>query len=577
MGCLWDGVVKLMRRENLVLLLLFIGAWAIRSVGVDYGYFHGDERMNDAAKAMTGQLIPGQHFYPPLLNYINAVGFAGLFAVGKGLSWWQSAGDFRAQYFDDPTIFYITARFLTGAMGALIAPLAFVIARGLKQSVARAAIVGVMVGITPLGVYFSFIAKGDVPLATATILIVLVFLQRMRVPASMRLDVMLGLVVVIGLSFKHSLVFFLVPLLIAHGALLLPQTGGRGYLRALGTSLLTILVTWPVLNIGIVLDFENFITFQKIQAVMSVQEDASLWQAMGLWLDRATHLQWGINGVMVIAFLLLPVLLMSGASRLPQRRALMALWLVTGVGILLLAAVVRLRQPEHLWISFFMVMQLLAALALVDLAGHARRAVSGIAWGALGISAALSIYALVLLWGQTLAAPVTQDISRIISQEYADRKVLTGVVLDIPKTMAAQAFEFARLDGLAAKYDVQMPERAPERTIQTDVTGSVFHIPMPGVMFGLEDATDEELKGKVKPYAWPLQKQEWQVKHWVAQGFDVIVVSHLEYLINETPSATFRKFYASLAQTCTAAHVIAPRKPLFLEREVIIFDCANVN
>ncbi len=566
----------MVRRENLVLLLLFFGTWAIRVVGTDYGYFHGDERINSAAKAMAGQLIPEQHFYPPLVNYINAVGFSGLFVVGKVLSWWQDVGGFRAQYFDDPTIFYVTARLITAAMGALMAPLVFVIARGLKQPIIQAAVIAVMVGVTPLGVYFSYIAKGDVPLATATILIVLVFLQRERVTTSMRLDVTLGLAIAIGLSFKHSLVFFLVPLLVAHVVLLAPQLGARGYLRALGVSLASIFIAWPVLNIGIVLDFENFIAFQNIQAVMSVQSDASLWDALGLWLARAIHLQWGINGVMVIAFLLLPVLIISGNSRLPQQRALIALWLVNCVGMLLLAATVGMRQPVHLWINFFVVMQLLGALALVDLAGDIRRVVSSTAMGVLGVSAALSIYALVLLWGQTLSAPVTHDISRIISQEYSDRKVVTGVVLDIQQTKAAQAFEFTRVDGLAAKYDIQMPERAPENLILTDTEGAVFYIAMPVAMFGLEDATEDDLKGNVKPYAWPLQAQEWQVEYWVAQGFDIFIVSDLNNLMNETPSKLYRQFYTSLAETCTTAHVIAPRKPLFLEQEVTIFDCADV-
>lgn len=562
-------------REKLALVVLFLGAWAIRVVGVDYGYFLGDERINDAVKVMTGQFIPGQHFYPPLLNYINAIGFSGLFAVGKVLSWWEDAGGFRTQYFDDPTVFYVTARLITAAFGALSAPLAFVIARGLKQSVVQAFVVATMVGITPLGVYFSYIAKGDVPLATATILIVMVFLQRVRVISSVRLDIMLGMAIVVGLSFKHSIVFFLLPLFVAHAALLIPQIGAKGYMRALGVSFATLFLAWPVLNIGIVLDIGNFIAFQKIQAVMSVQADANLWMAVGLWLARAMNLQQGINGVMVIAFLILPALLLSGHSRLPQRRALIALWLVTCVGMLLLATTVGMRQPGHLWISFFVVMQLLGALALVDLGGHVRRAVSSTAVVALGVSAALSIYALVSLWNQTLAAPMTHNISRIILEEYSARKILSGVLLDIQQAKAAQVFEFARLDRLAAKYAVQMPERAHERIIQFDVEGAVFHIPMPSVMFGLEDATEEDLKGKVKPFAWPLQAQEWRLEYWITQGFDIFIVSNLDYLVNETPSKTFRQFYTLLAETCTAAHVIEPRKPLFLEREVTIFDCGG--
>ena len=66
-------------------LVLFTVAFLLRAVGADYGYFHGDERINEAAKVLTGQLVPEQHFYPPLINYLNAIGLAGLFGLGPPL------------------------------------------------------------------------------------------------------------------------------------------------------------------------------------------------------------------------------------------------------------------------------------------------------------------------------------------------------------------------------------------------------------------------------------------------------------------------------------------------------------
>ena len=66
-----------------LMLLMFIVAVLFRSIGINYGYWHGDERVNDAAKVLTGQLVPGQHFYPPLWNYINAVAYAIVYIVGR--------------------------------------------------------------------------------------------------------------------------------------------------------------------------------------------------------------------------------------------------------------------------------------------------------------------------------------------------------------------------------------------------------------------------------------------------------------------------------------------------------------
>jgi hypothetical protein len=93
------------KTEAWIFLALFAVALGLRLIGLDYGYFHGDERVNDAAKVLAGQLVPGQHFYPPFINYLNAVALVALFPVGLLSGWWEGAGDFRAAYFIDPTPF----------------------------------------------------------------------------------------------------------------------------------------------------------------------------------------------------------------------------------------------------------------------------------------------------------------------------------------------------------------------------------------------------------------------------------------------------------------------------------------
>lgn len=78
---------------------------------------------------LTGDLVPGQHFYPPPIHDLNALGLAGRFALGLPLAWWGGPGAFRAQYFSDPTVFHVTARLLAALIGALLAPLFYAIAR----------------------------------------------------------------------------------------------------------------------------------------------------------------------------------------------------------------------------------------------------------------------------------------------------------------------------------------------------------------------------------------------------------------------------------------------------------------
>ena len=74
--------------------VLFLLAFMVRAYSVDYGLFLGDERINEAAKVLTGKLIPDQHFYPPFINYLNGVAFGFLFVIGLAADWWDGTSGF---------------------------------------------------------------------------------------------------------------------------------------------------------------------------------------------------------------------------------------------------------------------------------------------------------------------------------------------------------------------------------------------------------------------------------------------------------------------------------------------------
>jgi hypothetical protein len=268
-----------------------------------------------------------------------------------------------------------------------------------------------------------------------------------------------------------------------------------------------------------------------------------------------------------------PIWLGALDKDMTEKRGLWALWSATTVGMILFAITAGDRQPEHFWLFFFCVVALLVALMLVDLMRRRWKLAFGAAWA----SFAISVVALALLWMQTLGTPVRVAVSEDLRAQFSDRKVMSMIALDIPQTQAAQSFEFARNDRLAVKYDVEMPPIAAERYITEDVAGAQFVVGFPTTLYGLEDASDEDLKGKVKPYAWPLQKDEWQVDYWQAQGIDVLVVSDLEHHMTDARSVLLREFFTEVAETCQLQTSLAPVKPLFLERQIDIFDCARLD
>ncbi len=70
----------------------FVRAWL-----VDHDIYHDDEKIDSALQAPAEELVPGQHFYLPPINYLNAVTLAALFALGLIAGCWDDIGTLRDQ------------------------------------------------------------------------------------------------------------------------------------------------------------------------------------------------------------------------------------------------------------------------------------------------------------------------------------------------------------------------------------------------------------------------------------------------------------------------------------------------
>lgn len=566
---------KFNKTDILLCFCLFLVALGLRLSGSDYGYFHGDERVNDAAKVLAGQLIPGQHFYPPFINYVNAIALAVLFGVGLVADWWDGTAAFRDQYFSDPTLFYIAARSMTALWAAGLAVAFFLGARRLALSRTLSSAVALLAVFFPLSVFMSHIAKGDAALATMLVASFWALLARMDSTRPLRWDLVLGLCVTLTLSFKHSAIFVLFPLGLGWIVLLAFKEGLTPAVKSFAMALAVIIVVWPVLNIGLILDFEGFLDYQRIQAVMSLRGDGqSALDGLVTLAKRSLELSFGMIATMVIAAVFSPILILT-APNLRQKPTLLVIWGALAFGSVVTAVMTGARQPEHLWISNFAGFLFVGGLALASWAGSARSPQrwfaifwlsSGILFGALGTSVVLR---------QANAIPIQQSIAQYLSQMHGDHRILTSAVLGLPQRKEAQQLELARLDRLAAKYNTPLPERAEERIIQTSAPNAVFYVNMPGVMFGLENVEDGEVDYEIKAHTWPMQPEEWKLGYWRDQGFELYVVQDFEYYAHTSAPKMRQDFLKDLAATCREIRRFEPVKPLFLEREVRIFDCVG--
>ncbi|MEC7965926.1 MAG: phospholipid carrier-dependent glycosyltransferase [Pseudomonadota bacterium] len=561
------------KTEALTCLALFLLALGLRLTGLDYGYFHGDERVNDAAKVLTGQLIPGQHFYPPFINYLNAVALVVLFAVGLVAGWWDSAGAFRDQYFADPTAFYLATRAMTALWGAGLAVLFFLAARQLRLTQRSAIAIGLLGAFFPLAVFMSHISKGDAGLATAMMACIWAMLMRMDDPRHGRWDLILGLSVTLALSFKHSAIFVLLPMGLGWLVLLAQQEGTGAALKSFARVFLLTVGLWPIFNIGVLLDFQNFLEYQRIQSVMSVQGGTSgHWAGITTLIARSFDTAFGMTAVMASAAILCPILILT-APRLSQKGSLLVIWLALTIGTLATAWITGSRQPEHLWIANFAGYLFVGAVALAAYVESGPRLSQYLAASWLAAGLGLSIWGSVIVLTQATAMPVQVALDHYLAENHADRRILTAVAHRIPQQKEAQAVELQRIERLASKYKIDAPEVAEDRIIHTSAEGALFYVHMPVVMFGLESVDEGQEGYSVKAHTWPLQAEEWQRAYWLDQGFSLFVVEDFANYAHHVAPEIRRQFLQALDRDCAELRRFDPSKPLFLEREVRVYDC----
>ena len=570
----FPGAASPFSSSAIPVLGLFAVALLVRLAGVDFGYFLGDERINEGAKVLTGQLVPTEHYYPPLMNYLNAAAFVILFGVGLVLQFWDSLDGFRAQYFEDPTAFYIAARTVTALTGAALAPLFYLILRALDMPRRAAQVGGLIAALFPLAVFLSHIAKGDVALASSVIACVWAVVERHRTDRPVYWDIGLGVAVVLAVSFKHSAVFLLAPMMLGHAISLALATSLGAMLRSAGMAVLTVVLLWPVLNIGIVLDLQNFLEYQRIQSVMSVRDDG-LGPALAMMAAQTVDVALGVNPVLAILGALFPAYLLSPFCQLPRRGLLAGLWAAMLTGTLIVASMVGTRQPEHLWIANFAMLLLFATLIVADLvrqAGHGPTPSAG--WGLAAVVLALGVWGSNIVLGQALAAPYTGQVDILLADRFADRKIVTsGFHTRLPQHRKAQQAEFARWDRLAKKYNSAMPEMAPERIIRVSAPGAIYYRNMPTALYGLENVSDDNANYQVKAHAWPLQHEEWQLDYWLDRGFEVFVVGDLQHQMANSGVGTIRDFYRDLDSRCETVQAFLARKQLFQEWPVTVLRC----
>jgi hypothetical protein len=556
---------------------LFLVALAIRCIGLLWGAIGADENISDPAKVLTGQLIPANHYYPPLLNYLTAAGYIVLYAIGIPLRLWRSTAEFRTAYFDDPNPFLLVLRLVVSVTGSVAAPLSATIAARLGLSRKSCLLVGVASALLPLSVWRSHIGKQDLGVAASALLAVWAMLrygQELR-----RIDaVWFGAAVALAVSFKQSAVFVVAPLAIV--LLLLARRTGQAWPRLARDSVIAVtvaIIAWVPLNVGVWLDWSNFLDYQKLLAAMHVRESGfrETFEAVSVLLtDRFS----GPTLPLFVGFLVSPFFW--------RRPDIFLIWASTLVSVMVSAAIsgkadVQLYVPESVLIGTIGIM------TWIWMAGRKNWS----RWpGMVGLVSAIAV----LVAGslevdrQALAVPIHNRIAEALLKVdgIARRRILaTDVALTgLPVAGSAERDVRERDERLARKYGVTL---TPQYRSNPPDEGRYYIRSMPWAIRGLEAYEEKDVK-VVKAFAWPIQPEEWNLTYWLTEGFTVFVVRDEEVWLSppdrpcpsRSPSADcssrvepYRRLHAEIHDRCTLAASIPADRPLFEEEDTKVYIC----
>jgi Dolichyl-phosphate-mannose-protein mannosyltransferase len=556
---------------------LFLIALAIRCIGLLWGGIDADENIADPAKVLTGRLIPTAHYYPPLLNYLTAAGYLVLYAIGIPMRLWRSTAEFRAAFFDNPTPFLLVLRLVVSVTGAVAAPLSAAIAARLGLSRRGCLLVGVASALLPISVWRSHIGKQDLGVAVSALLAVWAMVryaqELRRVPV-----VWFGVAVALAVSFKQSALFVVAPLGIA--LLLLARRTGQSWPRLAQDTLIAVavgIVVWVPLNVGLWLDWSNFLDYQKVLAAMHIKEGGVRETFEAVW-PRLTDRFSGPTLPLFVGFLVSPLFW--------RRHDIFLIWASILVSVIVSAAISGTRADVQLYVPEAVLIGTIGIMTWIWMAGRKDWS----RWpGMVGLVSSF----VVLVAGslavdrQALATPINSRVAEALRKVdgIGRRRILaTDVPLTgLPLAGSADRDVRERDERLAQKYGVTLPPRS--RPYPPD-EGRYYIRPMPWAIGGFENFDEKDAK-LIKPFAWPLQPEEWRLHYWLNKGFTVFVIRDEEAWLSPpdqpcssgSPSLAdcysrvdaYRELHEEIHSRCTVVASIPADRPLFEEQDTKVY------
>jgi hypothetical protein len=381
----------------------------------------------------------------------------------------------------------------------------------------------------------------------------------------------------LAVSFKQSAVFVVAPLGVA--LLLLARRTGQSWPRLARDGLIAVavaIIAWVPLNVGIWLDWSNFLDYQKVLAAMHVRQ-AGLRETLEAVWPRLTDRFSGPTLPLFVGFLVSPLFW--------RRYDIFLIWASIVVSVIVTAAISGIQSDVQLYVPEIVLISSIGIMTWVWMAGRKDWS----RWpGRVGLVSAIFV-SVAGSWEvdrQALAPPIHNRVAEALLKVdgIGRRRILaTDVSLTgLPVAASAERDVRERDERLARKYRVTLP---PRYRSDPPEEGRYYVRSVPWAIRGLETYAEKDVK-VVKPLAWPIQPEEWNLDYWLTKGFTVFVIRDEEVWLSSpdqpcpssAPSADcssrvepYRRLLQEIHDRCTLVASIAANRPLFEEEDTKVY------
>ena len=160
--------MRMVPKPAVTLVLILLAGLALRLHGIDYGlpHLYDFDEPNVVHKATV--MLATRDFNPHWFGhpgttaiYLVSVLYGVVYVAGLVVGAFANTGDFRALYYTDPTLFYLSGRILFAVIGTSTILLLYAIARRMFNA-KTGLVAAFFLAVSPLHVYYSKLIRSDI-------------------------------------------------------------------------------------------------------------------------------------------------------------------------------------------------------------------------------------------------------------------------------------------------------------------------------------------------------------------------------------------------------------------------------